>query len=200
MAGQTYRMPALGDDVQVLKRENDDGQALTPDTQVLCIHRGRHIIRDKFDGVDYEIAPGKFIAPYGAVQLFRDHAVIPGTRNPELGYQQSYIGIIGIDDPRDCEPLTDEEVKKFGAKVEAIDRDALVDPDAREVRIETTKGGGQARRAISGNRRPQLEVSDPSAMDKPESTIAQEEAAEARSLRGVNKRVSRGQAGPKDDE
>lgn len=194
---QTYQMPELGADVKTLTRENNRGETLGPTTEVLCIHRGRHVLVDKFDGIDYRIEPGRFITTYGAAKHFQDRAVIPGTRNPEMGNQQSYIGIIGVDSEADCLPLTDDEVERFGAAREAIDRSALVDNEAREVNYQTTKGGGQARRAEFGNKRPRIDA-PAEAFEKPETTLAQEDAAEARAerktLSGVNSRVRRGPA------
>lgn len=189
--GQTYRMPAPAADVANLVPESNDGNSLTPTTTVLCIHRGRHRIVDKFDGQDYVILPGQFMAPYGAALHFQNRAVIPGTRNPELGVQQSYIGIIGLDSDEMCEPLTDDEVDRFGAAVEAIDRSSLTDPADRTVTVLKTGAAAGRVRGQGGSKRPQIDTSAQAsdaareaaehAFDSPGTSAAAEDAAEAAS-------------------
>jgi hypothetical protein len=152
---QTYQMPDVQADVRDLIPESASAMALTPETPVLVIHRGRHVITDKHDGIDYRILPGYTRMRYGAARHFQGRQVIPGTRNPELGTEQSYLGIVGIDDAALCEPLTDDEVERYGAKVEAIDRDALTDPADRTVRVIKAPGGIVRR----GGRRPEIDAS-----------------------------------------
>lgn len=185
--GQTYKRPTLdGVPVRNLIPESADGNELTPATPVLVVHRGRHVITDKFDGRDYRIEPGYTEMPYGAAVHFQSRAVIPGTRNPEIGSQQSYLGICGIDDAPMCEPLTNEEVTKYGAAVEAIDREALGDTNTHVIKSGVP---GQRGRGSLSTMRPKLsadqQATDGAAaaaadiMAPPGQTDAQVDAAEA---------------------
>jgi hypothetical protein len=188
---QTYRLPHTEETVEDLVPESSEGQALTASTTVLVRHRGRHLIVDKFDGRDYPIRPGLTYMPYGAALHFQARAVIPGTRNPEVGSQQSYLGIVGIDSPELCEPLTDEEIAHYGASVEAIDRSALSDPNDRQTSV--IKSGVIARGGRGNVKKPQISASDDAVFEKPGITDAQRDAAESGgSLGEVNKRVKRG--------
>lgn len=110
-------------DVQHLVRQGVHDIALTVDTPVLCIHRGRRLTKDgepvhhaqaarypnkerepyfegdykdTYDGDHYVIAPGYFTAPHGAALHFQRRAVVPGSRNPETQTQTSFIAIIGV--------------------------------------------------------------------------------------------------------
>jgi hypothetical protein len=112
-------------DIQHLAPQGQLEVPLTPDTVVLCIHRGRRTTidgervhhpdaaryanmdreryfvgdyKDTYDGRHYVIAPGYFRTTYGAALHFQKRAVVPGSRNPETNYQASFIAIIGIAD------------------------------------------------------------------------------------------------------
>jgi hypothetical protein len=111
-------------EVQQLTRQGADTIVITPDTQVLCIHRGRRQTadgapvyhpnaagnrrtgwkeqyfagdyKDTYDGNHYVVGPGYFTAPFGAARHFQERAVVPGSRNPETQGQRSFISIIGV--------------------------------------------------------------------------------------------------------
>lgn len=110
-------------DIQHLAPQGQLETPLTPDTIVLCIHRGRRQLvegqpvfhaqaaryanlgrepyyvgdyKDTYDGRHYLIAPGYFRTTYGAALHFQRRAVVPGSRNPETQFQASFIAIIGI--------------------------------------------------------------------------------------------------------
>lgn len=111
-------------EVQQLTRQGVDTIVITPDTQVLCLHRGRRQTedgkpvyhanasgnrrtgwreqyfagdyKDTYDGNHYVVAPGYFTAPYGAAKHFQERAVVPGSRNPETQGQRSFIAIVGV--------------------------------------------------------------------------------------------------------
>jgi hypothetical protein len=185
----TYTLPPVEGTVTNLVPESAGGTQLKPDTTVLCIHRGRHVLVDKFDGIDYRIDPGLFYAPYGAARHFQRRAVIPGTRNPEINTEQSYIGIKGLDPDDMCEPLTDEEVALFGAAVEAIDRGSFSDPADRNTR--TIRSGVAGRAPHPGGRRPDIKTSREDVMDKPGVTDAGVASAEAAGERGEQPRKGR---------
>lgn len=173
--------------VQQLVREGVHDVQLTPETPVLCIHRGRRLqdgdtpvhhgnaarhrdgereayfegdYKDTYDGYHYIIAPGYFSAPYGAALHFQRRAVVPGSRNPETGFQASFIAIIGVvelvpdggfrvlkavDDQVDWTPFTDDECAQYEVAFEALDRAAMVAPIEKEVVLrnvsETVAGG-----------------------------------------------------------
>jgi hypothetical protein len=200
--------------VQQLVREGVHEVQLTPETPVLCIHRGRRHTedgapvhhenaarhrdgereayfegdyKDTYDGFHYIIAPGYFSAPYGAALHFQRRAVVPGSRNPETGFQASFIAIIGVvelvpgggfrvlkpvDDQVDWTPFTDEECAQYEVAFEALDRAAMVAPIEKEVvlrNVSETVAGGKAGSAKSrvkggggkgGRRGTQQEVTD----------------------------------------
>lgn len=142
-------------EVQDLKPVDSGAIALTPDTIVLCRNRGRETYVDKFDSRDYQIGPGSFTAPYGAALHFKRRAVVPGSRNPETGFQASFITIIGvvhpkpggglkvvrpIDDAVEWDPFTDDECREYGHAVEALDRASMVDPIDSDVTLVPTRG------------------------------------------------------------
>lgn len=194
------------DVVQQLVREGVHEIHITPETPVLCIHRGRRHTeagapvhheaaarhrdnsreayfvgdyKDTYDGLHYIIAPGYFMAPYGAALHFQRRAVVPGSRNPDTGFQTSFISIIGVvegnpgggfkvlkavDDQADWPPFTDEECGQYEVAFEAIDRDAMAAPIEREVTLQNVserlagakpgtsrgKSGGKPSRVKSG--------------------------------------------------
>lgn len=154
MADQYYRKPEI-DGVKPINLvpEHGKGTVLKPDTPVLCINRGIRAIHDKWDGIDYIIPPGYFEVAYGAADHFRNRAVVPGSRNPETGKQESFIGLVGIDRPERCEPFTPEQCEAFGLRVEAIAREELTSPEARAVVTVDTRSV-QAR--MVGGRRVKL--------------------------------------------
>lgn len=111
-----------------------------PSETVLCINRGRTTLTDTFDAVHLEIPPGLFHVRYDAAQHIQRRLIVPGTRNLEVGGYQSFIGILGSADGRIkldadefCRPFTDEELRGFGERLEAVDRTALSNPADRAV-------------------------------------------------------------------
>ncbi len=177
--------------------EGGSGVGLTANTVVRCINRGRAPLKDKFDGRDYVIPPGYFTVRYGAARHFQTRLVVPGTRNPEIGTEQSFIGIVQneetgerVDDDFLCVPLTDEECERAGQAVEAIDRAALSDPADRDVRA-VKAGAGQPNRRGKTGLRPELDssvqVSEAAReaaehiFDKPETSATREDAEAAAS-------------------
>lgn len=186
---QVYRMPQPSGPVADLVPESADGARLTPDTAVLVVNRGRAPLRAKFDGRDYVIPPGEVIMPYGAARHFQQRLIIPGTRNPETGAVQSYLGIRGLDDDWMCLPLTDDECDRYGEAKEAIDRAALTNPVDREVQyVSTGAGRPMPRQGL----RPQIDTSvqaTPEAhaaaahiWDRPTESATAADAAEARAF------------------
>lgn len=139
--------------VQELVPQGSGQIALTPDREVLCVHRGDTPYEDMFDGRPYKIAPGFFRTQYGAAVHFKERAVVPGTRNPETRYQASFIAIIGVvelrpdgtftvlkavDDPAEWTPFTEEERAEYQDAVEALDRGGMLNPIDAEVTIVAT--------------------------------------------------------------
>ncbi|MGE0590910.1 MAG: hypothetical protein AB7G23_03020 [Vicinamibacterales bacterium] len=160
---QRYEAPALPSGVAISNLVPEDSKAaeLTPHTSVLVINRGRKPLHDKYDGRDYQIGPGYHWMPYGAALHFQRRAIIPGTKNLELGGWQSWLGILGVDGADLCEPLSDEELRAVGERVEAIDRHSFSSPEDQQV---TTVSTGAARAVapgqgmLGGPRRPQLDA------------------------------------------
>lgn len=100
---------------------------LTPETIVTVINRGHATLVRMFDARNYAIRPhtvGLHTMPYGAALHFQKHCVVQGTREFETGAQESYLGIIGVDQPAACEPFTVEECEQFGQRIEALSRTA----------------------------------------------------------------------------
>lgn len=141
-------------EVQALKPQSSGEDTLKPESEVLCINRGRETYTDMFDSRTYVIEPGYFTVAYGAALHFQARAVVPGSRNPETGFQASFIAIIGtvnpktnglevkrtIDEPVQWQPFTDEECREYNHAVEAIDRAAMLDPIDPNVQIVPTLG------------------------------------------------------------
>jgi hypothetical protein len=175
MADQYYNKPALPADAAVrsLVPMHEHGLKLTPETVVLCVHRGVEPLVDKYDGRDYEILPGFFEVAYGAALHFKARAVVPGSRNPETGKQESFIGIVGIDRPERCVPFTLEECERFNLIPEAIDRQSLSSRAAREAHLENVSAvlSRMPGAGITGHMRPQIDMSQ-------QATPAAEAAAE----------------------
>jgi hypothetical protein len=107
-------------------------RVLTEATLVRVIHRGGPPVHDLYDSVEYHVEPGEWRLPLGVARHLQARAVVPGSRNPWTGKQQSLLGIIDtewgqpIDPPARCEPFTAEEIARFGLAVEAIDRAVLL--------------------------------------------------------------------------
>ena len=143
-------------------------RTLTPETEVALLHRGWTPIDDKFDGVDYELLPGRQMIAYGAAMHFRARAVVPGTRNPEIKKQESFLVIMdeaGPDRREHWRMFTDEERARIEGKVEAIARDELSMASDRDVKLVSTgriaatmpgagAGGGRMRPDLQGDPRP----------------------------------------------
>lgn len=155
----THERPVLSSErvreVQQLRAAVSEDVKIGPETEVLCVHRGRETLEDMFDSRNYTINPGHFFAPYGAAKHFKDRAVVPGSRNPESRSQVSFITIIGkvtmtesglrvdkqVDEPVDWDPFTDEECQQYGMAFEALDRSAMVDPIEKAVTVLGVEGG-----------------------------------------------------------
>lgn len=149
MARQSYRTPQLPDGHQVVDLVPEDAKAneLTPDTIVVVLNRGRKPVSDMFDGRTYHVPVGYSRMPYGAAVHFQKRAVVPGTKNLEIGGWLSWLVMPGIDAPELCTPFSDEDLTKYGEAVEAIDRSAFSDPADRDVTLLRT---GAARAAMPG--------------------------------------------------
>lgn len=184
-------------DIQELKPESSGAIKLTPETKVLCIHRGRRELVDgrpvpinrrtpppgyeqgdysaggyvgdlvdMFDSLHYCIKPGYFTIEYGAAKHFQARAVVPGSRNPELGSQVSFIAIIGattptahgpkvsqpVDEIEQWDPFTDEECRTYGMAVEALDRANMTDPIDPQVDIVPTFGQANENAKLQASR------------------------------------------------
>lgn len=154
--------PPAGTEIRSLLPQHGRGETLTPDTIVRAINRGNEPIIDKFDGIDYEIPPGWYEAPYGAVRHFQQRAVVPGSRNPEQKKQQSYIAIPNVDPADRCVPFTEAQCAQFKGIPEAIDRKNRISPDDRDHQIvdlgELAPGLAMGE-AFGSGRRPQIDLS-----------------------------------------
>lgn len=185
--GRAYIRPQVEAPVVSLVPENAAGAELTPNTPVLVIHRGSREIRDKFDGIDYVIQPGFVEMPYGAALHFQKRACVPTTRNPETQTEQSFLGILGLDDAHLCVPFTSDELERIYGAPEAIDRAGLASRNDREVRLIKASVSAPMR---SNSMRPRIsgegQISEAAqeaaahAFDRPDTTDAKVEAAEAR--------------------
>lgn len=185
---------AGGSDVQQLVPQGSGEIAMTPDREVLCVHRGSEPYEDMFDGKPYVIQPGFFMTQLGAAQHFKARAVVPGTRNPETRYEASFIAIIGavelrsdgtfkvlkpVDPPAEWTRFTDEERAEYEGKGEALDRESMVNPIDADVtivptsRVRAGKGtkekvsrlkGGEGSSGGGRRRVTQQEATDPALM------------------------------------
>lgn len=196
----SYTPPELptGTRITNLRKEDDKANELTPETMVTCINRGPLALVDMFDGQNYVIPPGHFMAPYGAALHFQRRQVVPGTRIPGQGHK-SWVSILGIDKAEVCLPFTDAELEAFGQAREAINREALPGADG-QVQIIGTAGaratlageglvGGFAPVMGAGPQRPDLSVEGDTpagreaaghALERPGVSEARAEEAEAR--------------------
>lgn len=152
--------PQLPDGVKVhdLTPASEAREALTPETSVLVINRGRETLVRKFDGRDYPLRPfteGVIRMPYGAALHFQKHCVVPGTRDVASGAEQSYIGILGIDPEALCRPLEEAELEAAERAPEAIQREPGEEVEAIPVSRQVASGkvpvrGQSTRRRSSG--------------------------------------------------
>jgi hypothetical protein len=198
MAADHYVRPTLPPGVAVHSFVPEHGatEELTPEKYVFVLNRGVDPVRDKFDGTDYVIPPGVNEMPYGAAMHFRGRAVVPGSRNTETGKQESFLAILGIDKPEKCTPFSPEQCEAFGLRIEAIAREELMDPAARDARpvsrgdIERTVLSGQGR----GVTMPPQAVMEPrvggdtgasALLGQPDYTAAQEDTAAFRADGGT---------------
>jgi hypothetical protein len=120
--------PELPDGVNIidLTPATEKQFQLLPETPVYVVNRGHEVLERKFDGLDYKLHPhtvGHMQMPYGAALHFQKHTTVPGTRDPESGAEQSYLGILGVDPLEMCTPFTPEECARFGIRTEALARD-----------------------------------------------------------------------------
>lgn len=150
MKARAFELPD-GVEVASLLIERMNETSLKPDSPVIVLNRGRKVMEMTFDGNHIPIPVGYFETEYGAALHFKERAVVPGTRNLEVGGFVSWFAIIGssdgrvaVDPPEMCQPFTDEELQAFGESIEAIDRKAMSGPDRNVVRV-----GTQAARAMS---------------------------------------------------
>jgi hypothetical protein len=146
--------------------ERLDEVGLAHDTPVICINRGRNTLDDTFNARHVTIPPGYFRTEYGAALHFQKRLIVPGTRNLEQGGYVSFIGILGsengknkVDDESRCTPFTDEELTKFGEKIEGIDRDAL-GGNAKDVQVIPTSIARAQSRNQSASMRPQISADE----------------------------------------
>lgn len=157
MAVVYERPDTSGVKVHQVVPDNALGQELTADRMVVVINRSREKKAVKWDGQDHVFMPGANDVAYGIALHAQSKLVAPGSRNVETGAFESFLGIPNIDPPSMCEPFTDDELKKLGEKVEAIDRTgqeaAFVVATTAEVR---SKLPGQAA-GSRGGRRPQAD-------------------------------------------
>jgi len=156
---QTYDKPKLPEGTKVTNVVPSDlkAQELGPKTRVICINRSSEPYIDKCDARDYVVPPGYFEVEYEVAEHFRLRSVVPGSRDPVTGAQETYIAIVGIDPPERCVPFSHEDQEVFSQSVEAIDRGAVeqeqggkgvVVPTAR-ARARTAGGAGSRRRDIT---------------------------------------------------
>jgi hypothetical protein len=175
---------------------------LAPNSRVLCINRGKSPLKDTFNGFHLDVPPGYFETEYGAALHFQRRLIVPGTRNLEVGGYVSWIGILGstdgkirVDREEDCEPFSDEELLKFGERIEAIDRG----PDSGLV-VKKVSG---VRASMMSGRRTGVQVdastqaTDEAAanaeviFEPPTESATREDSAEAPSLASVARTVRR---------
>lgn len=156
-------LPVDFGEVVDLKPQSSGEIAVTADTTVVCINRGREPLYDTFNSRHYEIPVGLFSVVLGAAKHFQARAVVPGSRNPETGFQASFISILGvvvgnkvvhpIDDAVQWAPFTDDECREYGHAVEALDRASMVDPIESDVDIVPTRGQRNADAVAAGKSR-----------------------------------------------
>lgn len=151
----THSLPAGHAVQQLVPNTGTRDVKITPEREVLCIHRGEEPYEDMFDSVPYVIHPGYFMTSYGAALHFRARAVVPGSRNPETKRQTSFLAIIGIvelhgdgsftvlkavDKPEEWARFTPEEQLEYQDAPEALDRGGMINPIDREVIVAEVSG------------------------------------------------------------
>jgi hypothetical protein len=133
--------------------------SIEPTTPVLVLNRGRKPLEMTFDGNHRVLPVGLFKTEYGAARHFQERAVVPGTRNVEVGGHVSWFAILGtadqriaVDPPEMCVPFTDEELKAFGESLEAIDRSAMTGADRFVTPVRTQTARAMSRSQGAGGR------------------------------------------------
>jgi len=156
---QTYKKPELPGHATVNTVVPKDlrAQELGPKTMVTCINRGSEPYIDKCDGRDYVVPPGLFEVEYEVADHFRLRSVVPGSRDPVSGAQDTFIAILGLDPPEKCVPFNQDEEAAFSASVEAIDR-AVIEEEQGTKAVVVPTSRARARSAGQGHRRPQTQV------------------------------------------
>lgn len=177
MLGTTHRparIPA-GAKVELLRKPDSKANRLTPDSLVTVINRGREMLVCKWDGEDYHLQPYTHDGgtadqphliqmPYGAALLFQQHCPVPGTRDPysPTFAAVSFLGILDTESADMCVPFTDEECRKFGQTVEAIERS---DEEQRGLQVVDVKKTQHTRVGQGGlgnaPKRPAFQASTP---------------------------------------
>lgn len=150
----------LGADVQQLVPQRGSVDVrLSPESEVLCIHRGTEPIEDMHDSQPFRIMPGYFKTQYAAAVHFKARSIVPGSRNPETSRQASFIAIIGtvdfradgsfsvtrqVDHPDEWAPFSEDERAEYEGHAEALDRDGMVnaiDPSVEIVSTSSVQSG-----------------------------------------------------------
>lgn len=203
-------------EVQDLRPQTSGNTLLTPETKVLCINRGREVLHDTFDSRHYAIEPGYFSTEYGAAKHFQARAVVPGSRNPETAFQASFIAIVGVvvpssdgfrvvrkvDDEVQWDPFTDAECREYGHAIEALDREAMVDPidpavDLKSLhgsRVPADKGGSRVKGGGDGRAKRATQI----AGDGADALKTKNKPGENDATRAI--REARGRAGQPDPD
>lgn len=125
--------------IDLLPEAKQSLAALTPETKVVCMNRGRHELRDTFDGEHYVIPPGpqKFWLSYGAALHFKSRLIMNGTRTLDGNGNQPWLCILGIDPPDQCHMLDSQDETAVRQRVEGLDRSQL-DPGRQDVKVVET--------------------------------------------------------------
>jgi hypothetical protein len=187
-----YRLPEApaGADIPNLQPDDLPKDLLLPATIVRGLNRGRVPLLCQHDGRHYYLPPGLFNCSYSAAQHFQQRLIVPGTRDPEVSTRTlSWIAIVGIDKPEDCQPFTAEQLKRFGEKTEGLAREDMISPTDRELKKVSMKSPA-ARSAVErggakSGRRKHLEAQGQANADAAAAAAttfkppAQESAAEA---------------------
>lgn len=183
--------------------------SLTPESPVLVLNRGWNTYTDKFDGIDYDLPAGEVLEmPYGAALHFRARAVVPGTRNPEVKKQESFLVVmhpLGPDKRSAWRMFTDEERAWIEGKHEAIAREELSLASDRDVKLVSTgrvaasmpgagAGGGNLKPQLGGDPREGMPSLDET-LSPPEQNAALEEMRAAEAERAAEKRAEAAKRG-----
>ena len=157
MAMLYERPDTSGVKVHQVVPDNALGQELNPERIVLVINRSRERKTVKWDGQDHHFMPGHNDVAYGIALHAQSKLIVPGSKSVETGGFESFLGIPNVDPASMCEPFTDDELKKLGEKVEAIDRTGreaeFTVATTAEVRAKLPGQGAGTR----GGRRPQAD-------------------------------------------